>query len=60
MLTNKKQKLKVLNTPTLKDASEQLEYIRELYNAAPGPDTLAMLNRAYMVYQTKLINQGVK
>lgn len=52
--------VKVLNTPTLKDAKAQLEYFKEKYKACASNDALANLNRAYMVYQTKLIEQEKK
>lgn len=56
----KLKEVKVLNTPTLKDAKAQLEYFIEKYKARPDNIGLANLNRAYMVYQTKLIEQEKK
>lgn len=61
MLLNKQQKQKIVsNTPTLGDALEQLKYFKEVYKACASNDALANLNRAYMVYQTKLIEQEKK
>ena len=51
-----KEKIKVCNTPTLKDAENQLEYMKIVHHEQPSKATIINLNRAWIVYNTKLIN----
>lgn len=48
-------KSKVLNTPTIRDAEEQLAICKDLYAEEPTQENYAYMMRAQMVLNTKKI-----